>query len=81
MKFGILDTVDDLWMGDDNGPKLFDEEDLAKIAARIVDVRMGHPPGRYRALEFTQTEVRRRDAVDTKMDTLEALTLLEEGKA
>ncbi len=37
MKHGIYDSSGDCWIGDEYGPKLFDDPEVAKIAALIVD--------------------------------------------
>jgi hypothetical protein len=79
-KYGVFDTVDQLWMGDESGPKLFDDEKIAMVAAQIVDVRLGHPPGRHQACLWLPAAITLRDTVPTRLDALEALTLLEEGK-
>jgi len=88
MKWGVYDTVDNVWIGDDAGPVLYDNdpdkpeitgEFLAKASAQIVDMRLGQPPGRCRAREWVEQSVRLRDTVDTKMSTLTALERLEGG--
>jgi hypothetical protein len=78
--YGVLDTVDGLWIGNEDGPVLYESEDLAKVSARIVGVRLGHSPLRYRARLWQPCEMTKRDTLPTKMDALKALTLLEEGK-
>jgi hypothetical protein len=81
MKFGVFDTVDELWIGDENGPKLFEFEDLAKLAAMIVDKRLKQPLGRSRALPFDEKQsVHYKDTVNTVMDSKQAIEELEEGR-
>lgn len=48
MRWGIYDTQENLWIGDDRGPRLFSEEDveLARLAANIYDIQMGNSLGR-----------------------------------
>lgn len=89
--YGIYDTVDNCWLGDENGPRLYTREDSAKlqgmpqelvarIAAQVVEVQLGYEPGRLRAVEFREQELVHKDSVDTKMTPLEALIKLENGE-
>lgn len=81
LMWGLLDTQDNTWIGDDFGPVLHEEEWTAKVAAQVVDVQLGQEPGRTRAREFpAQQNLRLKETVDTKMGTLEALEGLEEGR-
>ena len=61
-KWGLLDTVDDVWMGTDEGPLRYNDHDLAMIAAEVFSRRMLWPITRIRAVEFT--------TADTKYDEL-----------
>jgi hypothetical protein len=82
MMFGIFDTVDRCWLGTNDtgtGPKTFEEELLARCAAQLADVRLGWPPGRSRARAYDATGVTLKDELQTKMDTLNALRLVERG--
>lgn len=78
-KYGLLDTEDGCWFGDTAGVKLLDEFWLARIAAQVIDKRLGNEPGRTRARPFIDRPLRHKDTLDTKMDTLEALKKLEDG--
>lgn len=78
-KYGLLDMVDNCWLGDETGPKLFDELWVARIAAQVADERLGYAPGRTRAIPYMEGPVRLKDQVDTKMSALEALQKLEDG--
>lgn len=79
-EWGIFDTVEKVWIGDESGPRLFEERWLAKVAAQIVDVRIGQEPGTCREKPFTQQPVRLKDTVATQMDSLTALRKLESGE-
>ena len=88
MKYGVFDTVDELWIGDDKGPKLFDTEDprfgadaalFAQAAAQIANTQMGWPPTRLEARPYTLQAVHLRDEVHTKMGPKAALRRLEAG--
>jgi hypothetical protein len=89
--YGMYDTQDDCWIGDETGPRVFTIEDSAKcnglphrvmaqIAAQMAEVQLGYTPGRIQAREFNAENLRLRDSVDTKMTPLEALIKLESGE-
>ena len=91
VKYGIYDTQDNCWLGDENGPKLFDREHelvkrglpqrtAAQIAAQMTAVQLGYPQTRLVALEFKTQELVLKDSVDTKMTAVEALRKLENGE-
>lgn len=79
MKFGLLDTHDNVWMGDNKGPKLFDDEELAQVAARIVDVQLRQIAGRTKAMPYIEEANIKRDKVPVLLSPEEALKRLEEG--
>jgi hypothetical protein len=79
-KWGILDTEDNVWIGNDAGPLLYDNQGLAFVAARMSDVQLGYQPGRCRAAEFIPQPVRLRDTVKAKCSPLKALEDLETGR-
>lgn len=85
--WGLYDTADNCWMGDDEGPKIFsadvDLENLfasARIAAQIVDVRLGQKPGRTMVRHYPAAATRLRDKVEPKMSAEDALRGLEDGR-
>jgi hypothetical protein len=85
MKWGIFDTVDQVWVGSNpkgDGPKLYEEHerDLAKVAARMADAMFKTEPGRHREKEFVPQPVRLRDRKKTKLTAVEALEGLESGR-
>ena|ERR1700675_2775829 len=91
VSYGIYDTQDNCWIGDDKGPKLFTREDsakakgmpqqvMARIAAMMAEMQLGYAPGRFQAAEFHAQDLRLKDSVDTKMTPLEALIKLENGQ-
>ena len=91
VKYGIYDTQDNCWLGDENGPRLYTLEDskklkgmpqqlAARIAAQMTAVQLGYPQTRLVAREFKQEELVLRDSVDTKMTAVEALRKLENGE-
>lgn len=86
--YGIYDTQDNCWLGDETGPKLFTREHelvklgmprqlAARIAAQMTAVQLGYTPGRLQAVEFKGQDLVHKDSVDTKMTALAALKILE----
>ena len=85
VKYGLYDTLDKVWMGDKDGPLLFDPADdidpmMGQVRAMMVDAQLGQRQGRTRAMEYTEQSVRLRDEVEVERDPLTALTMLEEGQ-
>jgi hypothetical protein len=86
MIYGMYDTQDNLWMGDENGPILFDSEKdpdpkIAQVRAQMLDTQLGQHPGRTRAREWQPAPVTLRDEKPVVLDPLEALVRLEEGRS
>ena len=91
VSYGIYDTQDECWIGDDAGPRVFTradsiemngmpQETIAKLAAQMAGVQLGYVPGRLQPREFHEKELHLRDEIPTKMSAIEALTKLESGK-
>ena len=84
MKYGLYDTKDNVWLGDEKGPFIFDtnEEPLGqgRIRAAICDAQFEQRIGRTEARELTRGVYTHRDSVDIKRDALTALEMLEDGK-
>ena len=78
MTWGILDTKDNLWLGDDTGPKLFDDLMLARCAAQLWEAQVLETDlgGRYQAREFTGAG-KIRGEVEAKFSAHEALKNIE----
>jgi len=79
--FGIYDTVDNCWLGDDNGPVLYGDLVIARISAQVQGVRLGYEPTRLQHRVYDYKPVRLRDTVNAKMDNVTALKLIEDGGA
>jgi hypothetical protein len=43
--WGLFDTVEECWIGNQEGPVLYEGEDFSKLFARIVESRMRWAPG------------------------------------
>jgi hypothetical protein len=79
MKFGLYDTEDNLWVGNDKGPLLYDDEALARVAGMVADRCLHQRLGRTRALPFQGGELKLHDHKPLLATATEALTQLEEG--
>jgi hypothetical protein len=75
LRYGILDTQDNVWIGDSHGPKLFTECWVARVAAQVFETQAFGTDlaARYKATPFPAQPVRHKDDVPVKMDTLSAL--------
>lgn len=78
--WGLLDTAENVWMGNNDGPRIFTDYMLARLAAQMVDVQLGQEPGRTRASEFAAANLRLRGTVPVKMSAKEALRGMESGE-
>lgn len=78
--FGIYDKKDDCWLGNNEGPKLFDTELKARLAARILAGQLGWSPTRLVAEEFEEEDLQYKDDVQTERSAEEWLEGLERGR-
>jgi hypothetical protein len=80
MSWGILDTQDNVWIGNDDGPLSYDDEKLAQVACQMAAVQAKVELTRYRARELPASGPwNLRDKVRTVCTPEEALRRLEEG--
>jgi len=75
----LLDTVDNVWIDNDDGPHQYDDFEVARLAAQTVDVMLRQRPGRCRAKEYVPGPLKLRDEVPTVMNAETALRKMEEG--
>lgn len=80
MKYGVYDTSDDCWMGDEKGPKLFIDRELARMAAAVIDEQTGNAPGTCEARPYVTAAMRLKDEIVAKRTPLQALQRLEGSK-
>lgn len=78
-KWGLYDTKDKCWLGDNDGPKLYDDEKLATIACRVIDVQTKRPAGRTRARIFDEEFLQKKDDIEVFRSGEEAIERLESG--
>lgn len=62
-QFGLYDAVDNLWIGDDNGPFRYDDEIVARLVAEVTSRSLGWSATRIRARPYTGIVRQIRDAV------------------
>lgn len=78
MSYGVFDTRDSVWMGNENGILRFEEEVLARAAATVINEQMGERV-RFRAREVPRNMMfAQRDEIKTKMTPEEAIKRIEE---
>ena len=79
MKYGILDTQDNTWLGDDGGPKLFDKFWTARIAAQVWEMQcFGTDQGaRFKAQEFEMGQLHKKDEIPIRMSGAKAIQRIE----
>ena len=79
-KWGVYDTETGTWMGNDDGPVIYTDFMMARVAAQMIDVQLGQRPGRTEAREYQEGPKRLRETVKTRMTPEEALAAMESGK-
>lgn len=80
MKWGIYDPVDGCWMGDEQGPRLFDDQAIARVASEMVDVMAGWPRRRCQEQPYPGGMATLKGEVEKKMSSEEALKGMEDGR-
>jgi hypothetical protein len=77
--YGLYDMDDNLWMGTDAGPLLYEDEMIARVSAMIVDKSLHQRVARTRAKLFNGDWVKLRDSKPLLESAVEALDKLEMG--
>jgi hypothetical protein len=78
--FGIYDTSGDCWIGDSKGPKLFDDFELARVAAQVCEMQVCGTDlrGAYRARPYPMgAPVRLKDKIKLRHMALKVLQRIE----
>src|SRR5271163_4588852 len=77
--YGVLDTKDNVWLGDEFGPKRFDDFVLARIAAQVAEMQAFGTDllCRFQARPIGGENWRKRDDMPTRMGAEEALCRIE----
>ena len=76
-RWGLLDTQDDVWLGDEYGPRTFEQHDLARMAALVLAECLGWPLNRVRAAEYAEQVTTKRDSVSMRRSPTTAIRRLE----
>ena len=77
-KWGLYDTVDNLWMGNNEGPLVYDVEQWAKLAAQVMNKQLGYVL-RIECRVYDESPKHLKDEVKAVMSGVEAIKNLEEG--
>lgn len=77
--YGLYDTQDDCWIGDDNGARTIDDHMLARAMAQIVECQMLGTDlgGRIVAREIPEGPWTIKDEIPLKKSTLKAIQTIE----
>jgi hypothetical protein len=81
MRYGLLDTVDRVWMGDQAGPRTYEDLGQARLAAEVCAFRLGWPVTRVRAVIYDAPATVKRDDVDAVRTSDEAERYLDDREA
>jgi hypothetical protein len=76
VKYGLWDSKDNCWFGNDKGPNQYDDLKLARCAATILNEQFNYG-FRIRAREFPPGPVTRKDTVTANLSFAEALSKIE----
>lgn len=77
--FGLHDTKDDCWIGNAEGPLLYGLEEIAKVAALVVDGRMQRAMGRTRAKAYDFSGNKKKDVLMPTRAAENVMERLERG--
>lgn len=77
--WGLWDTKDKVWLGNETGAVTYEDEWDARLAAEVTGKQVGWSATRVRARPFDHV-MRLKDKVPVKMDALTALEILESGR-
>lgn len=69
MKYGLLDTIDNVWLDvndEGTGPRTFEDHALARLVAEVLTDQMQWPIGRIKVEEYATESPRFKDEVDKK---------------
>lgn len=78
-EWGLWETKRNFWWGTTDAPLTYDTEEIAAVAARILDARMCLPVGRTRPQRFLKEPLKRTQDLKPKRSVERAIELLENG--
>lgn len=79
MKLGLWDSQDNCWLGNEDGPLAYEDLELARLSQEVVRVRLRWAMGRIKVQPLDPMATKRKDELEYKLSTEEALRRLEEG--
>ncbi len=75
-KFGVFDTQDKSWMGDDDGPLRYKEEFYARAAATVINEQF-KSGARFRACRIEKGPFQVKDSITAPITAGEAIANIE----
>jgi hypothetical protein len=81
VEYGVYDTQENLWMGNDKGPHAYDDRLVAQVAAQTIeDMLIGTDLGyRFQVRVLPNDTMRFKDEVEAKRTAMESLRRIEGG--
>ena len=76
LKFGLLDTDTSTWLGTDEGPLIYDDVEIAKVARQVIAARIPCSPLRISIEPFTSA-TKKLDEIKPKNTLEQALDLID----
>lgn len=66
-RWGIFDSLDKVWIGNEKGPILFTTRNVAVIASAVANERLGKDVDRLVPKEFVEKHVRLKDRITPRL--------------
>lgn len=79
--WGVLDTLDNVWLGTMKGPLVFNTYGAAYLSALGFNESLGWSNGRAKPSEYRVPANQMRDTIKGRMTVGEALDRLEQGRS
>ena len=75
-KFGLLDTETSTWLGTDQGPLVYDDMEVAKVARQVIAAQIPCSPLRISIEPFTSAtkkldEIKRENTLEQALDLID----------
>jgi len=80
VKYGLYDSQDKCWMGNQYGPILYTDREMGCAAATVITERFKAKLGRYRCMEFKDKGLVARDEVTPPLSAEQAIKNICKGK-
>jgi len=76
LKFGLLDTENNTWLGTDQGPLVYDDMEMAKVARQVIAAQIPCSPLRISVEPFTSA-TKKLDEIKPQNTFEQALDLID----